>query len=69
MEELTQDDVSHQHIVLMSLHIHLFKHRVPLSLSKKAIKRMENMENSLKEVASRIDSLLRKVEVVAKRWK
>ena len=45
MHELTLAEFRHHHIVSTSLNIHLFEHRVPLTVRKKVLKRVEALEN------------------------
>ena len=66
MEELTRPDFRHHHIASTSLNVHLFEHRVPLTLHKNMSKMVDSLDKVLEKATGRIDSLVGKVEAIKK---
>ena len=56
MHELTLAEFRHHHIVSTSLNIHLFEHRVPLTVHKKLLKRVEALEKSVNSFPSKLEA-------------
>ena len=69
IQELTMAKFRQHHVVLISLNIHLFEHCVPLTVHKKVVKRVEVLEKALVSATSTINSLVSKVEAVARKQK
>ena len=56
MHELTLAEFRHHHIVSTSLNIHLFEHRVPLTVHKKLLKRVEALEKVVNSFPSKLEA-------------